>query len=263
MVPGFSDPTAMWAPLMAELTGFTVHAVDRPCFGLTGPAKHTTRTFRTLAVAFLEQVLDGLRLERPLFVANSIGSLWAIWLAIDRPDRVAAMTHVGCPAFILDTCAPLPMRLLSVPVLGRLLMKMSPPSHRQVDRFAAMVGADLSRLPELRDLLAVMQALPGVPEAIRELLHAAIHLRGVRPEVALTAGQLAQVTQPVQLIWGENDPFGAPGVGEQAAAIIPDAELHVIPGAGHVPWVDHPEQVGTLASRFLHARRHGRPTARG
>lgn len=250
MVPGFGDPAAMWAPLMAELDGFTLYAVDRPCFGLTGPARHTTTTLRSLAVTFLEQVLDGLRLERPAFVANSIGSLWSIWLAIDRPDRVAAMTHVGCPAFILGTSAPLPMRLLSVRPLGRLLMKMAPPSPRQVDRFAAMVGADLSQLPELRDLLVAMQRLPGVQAAMRELLHAVVRVWGARPEVVLTAEQLAQIAQPVQLIWGERDPFGAPDVGQCAARLIPEAVFHLIPEAGHVPWVAHPRDDSRIRATY-------------
>ena len=88
MVPGFGDPAAMWAPLMAELDGFTLFAVERPSFGLTDSVRHTTSTFRTLAVRFLEQVLERLGLEQPAFVANSIGSTWSIWLALERPQRV-------------------------------------------------------------------------------------------------------------------------------------------------------------------------------
>ncbi|MGD8898372.1 MAG: alpha/beta fold hydrolase, partial [Acidobacteriota bacterium] len=110
MVPGFADPAAMWAPLMARLEGFTLYAVDRPSFGLTDRARYSTATIRRLAVTFLEQVLDALGLERPAIVANSIGSLWSIWLALERPRRLATMSHVGCPAFILGTSAPLPMR---------------------------------------------------------------------------------------------------------------------------------------------------------
>lgn len=251
MVPGLGDPTAMWSPLMAELEGFSLFAVDRPCFGLTGQARHTTATIRTLGVQFLEQVLDGLGLERPVFVANSMGSLWSFWLALDRPNRVAAVTHVGCPAFLLGTSALLPLRLLSVRPLGRLLMRLTPPSPRQVEGFAAMAGEDLSAQPELVDLLVAAQRLPGAQTAILELLHAVVRLRGPRPGLPLTAEQLAQVTQPTQLIWGERDPFGTPEVGREAARIIPHAEFHLITGAGHVPWVLQAERVGELAQAFL------------
>jgi pimeloyl-ACP methyl ester carboxylesterase len=114
-----------------------------------------------------------------------------------------------------------------------------------------MVGADLSGLPELRDLLVVMQTLPGVQPALLELLHAVIRLRGPRPEVELTASQLMQVAQPVQLIWGERDPFGAPSIGQEAARLIRQATCHVIPNAGHVPWVNDPDGVASVAMPFL------------
>lgn len=255
MVPGFADPAAMWAPLMAELDGFTLYAVDRPCFGLTGRAEHTTATFRSLAVAFLEQMLDALDLERSLLVANSIGSLWSIWLALDRPDRVVAMVHAGCPAFALGTSGPLPLRLLSVPLVGRFIMAISPPSPRQMEAFGRKIASeDLSQFPEVRDLLVAAQKLPGAQGSILGLLHAVVRLSGARPEVALMAKQLAQIRQPVLLIWGSRDAFGRASVGEEAARIIPDGALRMVPGAGHVPWVGHPGEVAAAAVPFL--RKH-------
>jgi pimeloyl-ACP methyl ester carboxylesterase len=252
MVPGFADPAAMWAPLMARLPGFHLHAVDRPCFGLSGGAPQRTATFRRLAVDFLSQALDALGLDRVLAVGNSIGSLWTTWLAIDRPDRVAALVHVGCPAFVLGTSAPLPMRLLSVPPLGRFITALSPPSPGQVEAFGrAIAGEDFSRSPELRDLLVASQKLPGAREAMLELLHAVVRLRGARPQVRLAAGDLAQVRQPVLLVWGSRDAFGGPQVGAEAARALPDARLEVLSGGGHVPWVGHPDDVAAAALPFL------------
>jgi pimeloyl-ACP methyl ester carboxylesterase len=256
MVPGFADPAALWVPLMAELDGFTLYAVDRPCFGLTGRADHTTATVRQLAVSFLEQLLDGLEIDKPVFVGNSIGSLWCTWLALDQPERVAAMAHVGCPAFWLGTSAPIPVRLLSVPPVGRLITAIARPSPRQVEGFGRQIaGEDLSQLTELRDLLVAAQRLPGARDSMLRLLHAVVRLRGARPELALMADELAQVRQPVLLIWGSLDLFGGPRVGEEAARTLPHAELHVVPEAGHVPWVGHPQEVAAAVAPFL--RRHG------
>jgi pimeloyl-ACP methyl ester carboxylesterase len=119
--------------------------------------------------------------------------------------------------------------------------------------FAKAIREDLSDLPEMRDLMVALQRLPSFAPTWLELLHSVITLRGARSETALTANQLARITQPVQLIWGEDDPFGPPEVGERAAQIIPDAELHVIPG-GHGPWLSEAERVGQLATPFL--RKH-------
>jgi pimeloyl-ACP methyl ester carboxylesterase len=255
MVPGFADPAAMWAPLMAGLEGFTLYAVDRPCFGLTGKAEHTSATFRRLAVDFLEQVIDALEIGRPLFVGNSIGSAWSTWLALDRPDRVAALVHAGCPAFWLNTSAPIPLRLLSVPPLGRFIMAHSPPSPRQVETFGRTIGGeDLSQFPELRDLLVAAQKLPGAQDSTLGLLHAVVRLRGARQEVRLSREQLGQIRHPVLLIWGSRDKFGGPSVAEEAARAIPDGEIYIVPGAGHIPWVGHPGEVTAAAVPFL--RRH-------
>ena len=101
--------------------------------------------------------------------------------------------------------------------------------------------------------MIAMRKLPRTDPALRELLHATLRLRGARPEVGLTAAHLGQISQPVQLIWGQNDPFGSPEVGRRAAGLIPQAEFHMIPETGHVPWVDHARQVGELAAPFLAA----------
>src|SRR5918994_6494771 len=54
----------------------------------------------------------------------------------------------------------------------------------------------------------------------------------------------------VQLIWGEDDTFGPPAVGEQAADLIPDAELYVVPG-GHGPWFRYAEHIADRLTPFL------------
>ncbi|MEZ5285601.1 MAG: alpha/beta hydrolase [Vicinamibacterales bacterium] len=254
LVPGFADPAVMWTPLVARLQGFTAIAVDRPCFGLSGCARHETATIRRLAVDYLDQVLDALGIERALIVANSLGSLWSIWFALDRPDRVAAMVHVGCPALALGTSAPLPMRLIGTPI-GRLLLALMPPSAAQVERFARDIGGeDLSQLPELRDVLVEAQRLPGALPAMRELLRALVSPRGARPAVALTADQLSALRPPTLFVWGTEDVFGGPAVARDAARLVPGARLVMIPGGGHVPWIGHTDAVAAATVPFLRAQ---------
>lgn len=86
------------------------------------------------------------------------------------------------------------------------------------------------------------------------LLHAVVRLRGARQEVSLSKEQLGRIRQPVLLIWGSRDAFGGPTEAQEAARLIPDSELCIVPGAGHVPWVGHPGEVTAAAVPFL--RRH-------
>ena len=77
-----------------------------------------------------------------------------------------------------------------------------------------------------------------------------VRVRGGRPGTRLAAGQLAKIDRPTLLVWGENDPFGSPEVGERMAGLMPDAELHVV-GGGHAPWLTQAERIGPLVTGFL------------
>lgn len=249
MLNGIGTPGAMWAPLMAGLNGVTQYAVDLPGYGLTDTAPGFTEDLRANAVRFLLDVFDGLNLDRPVVVANSLGSLWAAWLAIDHPHRVAALAHIGCPAVVLDTSAPLPMRLLSVRPLGRLMMKLQPPSESQVEQLAKMVH-EHPLPPEIAELILATERLDHCEAMFLATLNRLIRLRGNRPELALTADQLRRIEAPTLLVFASDDPMGAEPVGRRMAETMTDAELHIIEG-GHAPWIHHADQVIPPLSAFL------------
>ncbi len=249
MISGIGTPAAMWAPFMTEVEGFRLFAVDLPAYGLTDTTKEFPDHLRRNAVTFLDEVLEGLGLESSLFVANSLGSLWTSWLALDRPNRVIAMVHVGCPAIVFDTSAPLPMRLLSAKPLGQLLTRIRPPSESQVEELSKMVN-EYPLSPELADLLLVTERLPGFRQMFLSTLNALIRLRGNRPEMRLSAEQLQQIAQPTLVFWGKNDPFGSVEVGQRMVKVMPNAKLHVVDG-GHAPWLKHSKQIAPNAIRFF------------
>ena len=249
MINGIGTPAAMWAPLMAQLGGFRFYAVDLPGFGLTDTVPDLTRHYRANAVQFLCETLDQLGLDQAAFVANSLGSRWAIWLALDMPERVSAMVHIGCPATALGTSAPLPMRLMSVPPLARLLMKLQPPSHKQVEQLSKMVHQHPLD-PELADLLLATERLPHFEHTFLATLNTMVRMRGARPGMALPESELGRIRQPTQIIWGDDDPMGSTDVARRVAAAIPDAELHIVEG-GHAPWLTQAGPIGALVSAFL------------
>jgi pimeloyl-ACP methyl ester carboxylesterase len=61
------------------------------------------------------------------------------------------------------------------------------------------------------------------------------------------------------MLWGEHDPFGRVAAGRKIAAALGagagaephGAVLHIIPGGGHLPWLDDPAASGTLITGFL------------
>lgn len=246
---GIGTPAAMWAPLMAQLKGLKLYAVDLPGFGLTSTTPTVAQDLKATAVAFVGQVLDGLKLDRPTIIANSLGSHWASWFALDQPERIAALVHVGCPALILETSAPLPMRLLSKRGLGWFMMRLQPPSPRQVKQLSKMVH-EYPLPQEIADLLLATERLPGFEPTFLAMLNAVVGVRGARPGMALSREILSRINTPSLLIFARRDPFGGEEIGRQAAEVIPDACLHIVDG-GHAPWIHHADQIAPPILDFL------------
>ena len=252
MLNGIGTPAVMWAPLMAHLEGHALHAVDLPAYGLTDAPPESPSELRPHAVAFLESVLDGLGLERPAFIANSLGSLWTLWLAMDRPHRVCAMAHVGCPALAPGTSAPMPMRMLATRFLGPLLMRLQPPSLKQVAQLSRMVRQD-PLPPGIAEVILATERMPGFERTFRSNLSALIRLRGARQQSALTESELSTVVQPCLLAFASNDPMGSDQAARRMAGALPDAEVRIAEG-GHCPWLNDAEHIAGWVNGFFGTR---------
>jgi pimeloyl-ACP methyl ester carboxylesterase len=70
-----------------------------------------------------------------------------------------------------------------------------------------------------------------------------------------------QLTIPVLVVWGEVDQITPVRIGERLAREIADAQLKVVPGAGHLLLDDAPEAVGTAIADFVGALAKGRAAA--
>ncbi|HET6866567.1 MAG TPA: alpha/beta hydrolase, partial [Solirubrobacteraceae bacterium] len=66
----------------------------------------------------------------------------------------------------------------------------------------------------------------------------------------LADAELARIAAPVLMIWGDEDPYGGPDIGQRAVEIIPSATLEVIPGR-HAPFLDDPARCGALIDDLL------------
>lgn len=250
MVIGGAVPAAFWAPLMARLPGRTLYAIELPGFGLTDPVTYHRDTIRRTAVDYVAGVIDAFGLGPSQFVTQSMGSQWTAWLADEQPWRVRSQVMIGCPAFFLDTSAVLPFRLASVPALGSLLMSLQRPSAKNAEQVMRMVGEDPAGLGELRDVLVAAQRMPTYTPSLLALMRAMMHWTRPRSAIVHTADQLRQIRYPVRLVWGERDTFGRPEVGRRIAELLPDADMHVVPG-GHAPWFHHADLVAGLTRQHL------------
>jgi pimeloyl-ACP methyl ester carboxylesterase len=162
---------------------------------------------------------------------------------------------MGCPALILNTSAPFFMRLLGVPGINRFIASTMQPesADKSLDglRFQGSSQEDIDRLPRVgAEAVYCFFNLPTYLDTWKSLVSAVATLTGASPTYQLRADELRAVQQPVQFIWGENDPFGGLDVARQVADIIPDARLHEM-HTGHLPFLDRPQETGKVAREFL------------
>ena len=244
-----------WAALLAKLADFRCITLDRPGGGLSDGVDFLDVDVRKLAVDVLDAVLDAAGVPQAAFVANSMGGWWTFQLAMAAPARVSRMVMLGCPAVILNTSAPFPMRLMSLPVLGRALVKLMSPASatkaRDLPRFLGHPSEVGQRWSEAEaGAFYRFGNLPNVQRSWRTLLRRFLTMTGPNRGMRITADELRGVAQPTLFLWGKNDPFGSPGDGRVATDLMPEARLEVV-GIGHMPWWDAADECARLVREFL------------
>jgi pimeloyl-ACP methyl ester carboxylesterase len=229
LLHGFGASLHTWEGWAAGLEDrFRVMRLDLPGFALTGPDP-TGDYGDARAVAVLAAVLDALGIARADVVGNSLGGRIAWRLALADPARVRRLVLVAPDGFASPGRpygAPEP-----VPPLVHLLPWMLPRSA--VRATLAPAYADPTRLSQAdvdraHDLLRA----PGVRPAI--LARMAQHvLEDPRP-------LLPGLRQPLLLLWGERDMMIPASHAADWTALLPAAELVVLPALGHVPQEEAP-----------------------
>ena len=245
---GMSAPT--WAPLLPHLRDRRIHAFDLPGFGLSDPHDYAGRPLRRHAVAQVGSMLDALGLERATIVGTSLGAMWALCMALERPERVRSVVGLGIPAVALAGMRGDPyFRAMTTPGVRALVSRAPAPKTAKATRRAstkAMGRRAVALLPDAYfELMRATMAMPGWRLAMSSHLNLAMASGRPRPENQFSDDELRSIEVPVRFILGDDDVYGRPEIGRRAAALMPDATVHVLP-AGHAPFADEPEACAAL-----------------
>jgi pimeloyl-ACP methyl ester carboxylesterase len=230
-------------------------AVDLPGFGLSDPHDYGGRSLREHAVAQLSSLLEALALERAAVVGTSLGGMWALCLAVDAPDRVTAVFSLGVPAVALPGMhGDSFFTAMSTPGVRHVVARIRSPNIA-VTRASLARGAigprAASRAPD--GFFAVVHEgmrQPGYRTAMLSHLWLAMRRGHPLTQNFLAEAELRCIAAPVLMIWGDADPYGPPDIGQRAAALIPNAQLEVIP-ARHPPFLDDPRRCAAAINDLL------------
>jgi pimeloyl-ACP methyl ester carboxylesterase len=243
--PGLSDYMRLLAP---ELDGW--RAVRYQQRGLAPSALGGPFTVER-HVADAVAVLDTLGLGRVFVLGHSWGGHLALQLALAHPDRVAGLVLVDGLGAVGDGGAAECGQHLGERLLPEAAGKIAEVSAR-------LEGPDPTDADMLAQLTLVWPgyyadpaAAPPIPPDLRVSVSGHVGtITSAAEQLAAGFGErLRGLPVPVVSVLGERSPMPV-SQGQQTAALLPVAEVRVIPGAGHLPWHERPGCVAAALARI-------------
>jgi 2-hydroxy-6-oxonona-2,4-dienedioate hydrolase len=260
LLHGGSIAGTSWATLAAALDGVRCILVDRPGCGLSDPIVdgplRDLRSVRSYADRLLGDVLDALGLGSAAVGGTSYGGYFAFRGAAAEPSRVTRLVEyswlVGAPS----EATPFMARLQAVPGLQSLTTRM-PMSRGMVKgalrQFGLGRAIDSGAFDDqmLDWAHALLRHTDTFANDARSSPDVFTPIRGQNVDLHLDDELLSKLTMPVLFLWGEDDPNGGVTVARDFAPRLPNAELVIVPGAQHAPWLDDLETCVSHTRSFL------------
>jgi pimeloyl-ACP methyl ester carboxylesterase len=181
------------------------------------------------------------RSEAPrLWQLRAVAPLIGEWLQMLQLSSVAVMGHSmgGAIAIHLTSIAPETVKqLILVNAAGLPLQDSLPNLVWRAARSAMQSGNGSYPLPMLRDV---------VQPRFRVLWQTALEM-----QQSDLRSELASITAPALIIWGERDLLLPLSLGHALNAALPHATLVTLPDCGHRPMLARPEQFSQIVLEFL------------
>jgi non-heme chloroperoxidase len=236
LVHGFLDSWRSFEPMLPYVPE-TIHAfaltqrghgdASRPSAG------YSVRDFAADLTAFM----NVLQLESAVIVGHSMGSGVALRFAVDHPDRTLGLVLVGAS----DSLRANPD---AREAWNALLSKLTDPVDPQFVR-EGLENTLAQSVPQALFESLIQENLKVPAFVWRAALDARWSAEGDY------AGELAEIRAPTLIIWGDRDVRYPRSEQYALATAIPDSQLVVYPGAGHLLHLEEPGRVASDLASFV------------
>lgn len=229
-----------WAAALPglALAGLHVYALDFPGHGFA--AKPTA--FEYTAPRFAQWVVDAissLGLSEVTLMGTSLGGHVAGLIATEHTSLVRDLVCIGSTGI-----TEFPTELQRPPEV------VADASVEGIRRKLALLVADQSQVTDLwvREE-SMINSSPGASQA---LLAVASYLNdGTNHHLVGERLATQQFEHPVLFVWGADDQWTPPGLGEAAQGAVPGSVLRLMPGCGHAPYFENPDLFVDIVSRHF------------
>ncbi len=226
----------LWRPIAERyVSTHRVVLIDAPGHGASGdPGREYTLQQDARAII---QIMDALGIERATLIGHSWGGMSSLRVALDHPERVAALGLVNTPLAPRTAAERRRYRTLVA-----LLMVIGAPRWYGRQIVSALFD------PAARRSEVALRMIEQVRAADRRVVARAMRAVLVNPDDV--SDRLSEVTMPVLAVAGADDYV----LDEAAAALlaerVPHARIVHVPG-DHVTPVEQPEALASLLDELV------------
>jgi len=213
LVHGLGDSDEAWAPMLKRLkrAGFHVYAPDLLGYGRSPKPQDGDYSIAGQE-KFIYDFIQSLGLQKTDIGGWSMGGWITLKLALDHPDlidRVVVYDSAGIPFDISD-----PKTLFE------------PQTTDDVQRLFSIMEPNAKPMPMFlrRDLLRAIQGYQWTIDRNLSAMKESDHLES----------SLSSLKEPLLIVWGSDDHLIPLSVGQQMHQLVPNSELDILAGCGHL-----------------------------
>jgi pimeloyl-ACP methyl ester carboxylesterase len=226
LIHGAGGTHLHWPPSIRRLSDYPVYALDLPGHGKSeGRGQQSIKGYTQGVLEWM----DALKMHKAVFVGHSMGGAIALTLGVQHPERVLGLGLVGTGA-----------RLRVAPTILESAAREEtfPKLIEIICQWAFSSQAD----PRLVELAATRMA---------EIRPSVLHSDFIACDAFNIMDTLEEIKAPGLALCGDNDQLTPPRYSQYLADHIPNAEVQILPSAGHMVMLEKPEEVSEALLDFL------------
>ncbi|MBR0824193.1 alpha/beta hydrolase [Bradyrhizobium manausense] len=244
--------TAAWSELWRRTTdaladaGYRVIALDLPPFGFSDRPGSYTRPDQAQRV---NDVLERLNAPPAIIVGHSFGAGAATELVMRYPARARSLVLVDA-ALGLTAEPSDPPSVLKPKWLREMLVSLTVTNPLATKTLLKSLIAKKDRaLPEYVEILQRPLTRQNSTSDIADWMY--YFVGSDRGAASADRAAYARLKQPVAMLWGDMDDVTPLAQARDLNVLLPQAHLTVLPGLGHIPQIESPDQFNDALLKAL------------
>ena len=235
------------APFLAQ-AGYLVITVDLPGFGYSSrninedhaQANRATQLWQLLDEIDQQALYNGSFTSSWHIGGHSMGGGTAVAMAFIRQDDVASVILIDGALFENNRSTT----FVTLPIVSRIIQVLLEHVLIKPDRIESFLTSAYGQTPTEEQVLGYL-----TPLTLNGTVRSALSL--LKTAKNISEENLSDLELPILALWGEDDAWVPVETTIKIKDLMPQTQITVIEGAGHVPMETHPREFNQILLQWL------------